>query len=141
MIDESTPVLSTPAKRLEHALRVLHGRGIRQVEVAEALGISSGFASELVNGKKRLRADHATKIEAELGISKVWLMFGEGPMLVDKTQQKEHGREVYKMVAGSAPGLLEILGKLDSEKLAEIMAVIAIMASAELERKSCVTGA
>ena len=41
MIDESTPVLSTPAKRLEHALRVLHGRGIRQVEVAEALGIDS----------------------------------------------------------------------------------------------------
>lgn len=135
MIDESTPVLSTPAKRLEHALRTLRGRGIQQVDVAVALGISSGFASELVNGKKRLRADHATKIEAELGISKVWLMFGEGPMLVDKSQRQEHGREVYKLMAGAAPSLLEGLERLNSNKRGEIMAVVALMVTAELERQ------
>ena len=135
MIDDATPILSTPALRLEHALHALQGRGIRQVDVAEALGQSSGFTSELINGKKRLRADHAEKIEAELGISKVWLMFGEGPMLIDPAQQQEHGREVYKLVAGSATGMLEILNRLSSSKLAEIMAVVAVMASAELERE------
>ena len=113
----------------------LHGRGFRQADVAQALGHSSGFTSELVNGKKRLRADHAEKIEADLGISKVWLMFGEGPMLVDRTQQQEHGREVYQLIAGAAPGMLEDLERLNTTKRAEILAVVALMVTVELERQ------
>ena len=78
MKDESTTVLTTPAKRLEHALRALHGRGFRQADVAQALGHSSGFTSELVNGKKRLRADHAVKIEETWAFRRCGSCLGKG---------------------------------------------------------------
>jgi antitoxin component HigA of HigAB toxin-antitoxin module len=46
---------------------VIKALGIKPCDVARALGISSGHASDLKNGRRRLTVEQAAKLEAETG--------------------------------------------------------------------------
>ena len=64
-------------------LRLYFNRqGISQVDIAEKLGVSKAYVNALFNGNSTFGKKTAEKWEAEFGISKSFLLTGNGQMLV-----------------------------------------------------------
>lgn len=57
-------------------------QGISQVDIAEKLGVSKAYVNALFNGNSTFGKKTAEKWEAEFGISKSFLLTGNGQMLV-----------------------------------------------------------
>ena len=57
-------------------------QGITQRDVAKALNVAPQYVSNILNGYKRIGRAMAERIENQFGISKGWLLTGEGEMLV-----------------------------------------------------------
>lgn len=62
--------------------------GIKQVNVAESLGVKTSFVSELFSGKRTIGAETALKLNKAYGFDTKWLMTGAGTMFkIDATAQ------------------------------------------------------
>ena len=61
---------------------------IKQVEIADKLGISKAQVNSLLKGRDKFGERMAQRWEDELGINKVWLMLGEGEMLKTESPQE-----------------------------------------------------
>lgn len=86
--------MSTLSERMKEALRA---KGMRQIELAQAIGLTRGAISLWVNGMtKTLEGENLLKAAAALGVSPVWLASGKGPMQVQSQ--------------GTAPAALHELG-------------------------------
>lgn len=57
-------------------------QGISQVDIAEKLGVSKAYINALFNGNSKFGKKTAERWEAEFGISKSFLLTGNGRMLV-----------------------------------------------------------
>lgn len=66
----------------------LRANKIKQVEIADKLGISKAQVNSLLKGRDKFGERMAQRWEDEFGVNKVWLMFGEGEMLKTETPQE-----------------------------------------------------
>ncbi|MBD5352325.1 MAG: LexA family transcriptional regulator [Bacteroides sp.] len=56
-------------------------RGLSQVAIAEELGVTKAYVNALLSGRQRFGKQQAQKWSEKFGISKSWLLTGEGEML------------------------------------------------------------
>ncbi len=68
-------------ERLREVRRIFH---LNQRQLAEKIGVSSQLISQMENGKAPVSVMTARVLEAELGISAVWLLYGTGDMVTEK---------------------------------------------------------
>lgn len=66
----------------------LRANKIKQVDIADKLGISKAQVNSLLKGRDKFGERMAQRWEDEFGVNKVWLMFGEGEMLKTETPQE-----------------------------------------------------
>ena len=57
--------------------------GITQVDIANQLGVSKAYVNSLFSGRSRFGKKQAEKWSNQFGISKSWLLTGEGAMFAD----------------------------------------------------------
>ena len=61
--------------------------GIRQVDLAERMGIAQGAVSNVLSGRRRAASAQTLKAYADaLGLNVAWVLTGEGPKLVGGTE-------------------------------------------------------
>lgn len=85
-------------------------KGIKQVEVADKLGVKKSFISELLAGKRTLGHETAVKLNKVYGFDLNWLLTGEGEMLKGQAEAGEKP-------AGSLDQVLEQYQQVLSEML------------------------
>ena len=62
--------------------RYFDERGITQQQVADALGVSLQYVNQLLNGRKTLGKKNAERLANLYGLSKPFLLTGEGELLL-----------------------------------------------------------
>ncbi len=65
----------------------LKSNNVGQQEVAQLLGIGQSYVSQMLNGKKPIGKSKADILSKKYGLSKLWLLTGEGEMLANPTEQ------------------------------------------------------
>ena len=68
-------------ERLREVREIFH---LNQRQLAEKIGVTSQLISQMESGKTPLSAMTARAMEAELGISAIWLLYGTGDMVTEK---------------------------------------------------------
>lgn len=97
-------------------------RGVSQVDIASQLGVSKAYVNALFTGRSHFGKKQAELWEEKFGLSKIWLLTGEGDMLVDGAEHSDSSA-----LEGGAPGVLVPLVHIDS--VGGIHSVNEIMAS------------
>ncbi|ULQ60473.1 helix-turn-helix domain-containing protein [Brucepastera parasyntrophica] len=96
---------------------ILNEQHIKQIELAEKLGISANYVNLLVNGKKtRISDTLAQLIEERYGYSSQWLLTGTGEKLVD---------------TGISDNKIEIINRIKKMSQEEVNATMAFIHSLE----------
>lgn len=96
---------------------ILAERGVKQVELAKALGISANYVNLIVNDKKDTISETLAKlIEETYGFSAEWILTGNG--------------EKYSSTGTSAEKA-EVLKKIQRMSDSEVRAVLAFVNSLE----------
>lgn len=68
-------------ERLREVREIFH---LNQRQLAEKIGVTSQLVSQMESGKTPLSTMTARALEAELGVSAVWLLYGTGDMVTEK---------------------------------------------------------
>ena len=86
-------------------------KGIKQVEVADKLGVKKSFISELLAGKRTLGHETAVKLNKFYGFDLNWLLTGEGEML-----RADSAAEEPATYAESAGEIAQLRAEVDELK-------------------------
>lgn len=78
--------METVGQRIEILIK---DKKLTQTKVAEMLNLSQSHISALCSGKKVLGNRTASDICREFGVSRSWLLYGEGEMFVQRTENEE----------------------------------------------------
>lgn len=65
-------------------------QGIKQVEIANAIGVSPTYITKIYKDEREIGKEQADRWVDQFGLSRVWLLTGEGSML-NPTQQNSGG--------------------------------------------------
>ncbi|MBO1679022.1 helix-turn-helix transcriptional regulator [Bittarella massiliensis] len=93
---------------------VLREQGLKQVELAEQLGVSANYISLLVNGKKqKVSLTLAKLIESLYGYPAEWIMEGEG---AGRRVELLRQRVLNRVLEMGVEDLLQLRAFLEKEK-------------------------
>lgn len=70
----------------EDLKKFLKERGMTQEQVAKELGVTQGYVTQLLNNRAKFGKTNAEKWGKKLGLNPVWLLTGEGRMLMDNSR-------------------------------------------------------
>ena len=79
--------------------RYFDERGITQQQVADALGVSLQYVNQLLNGRKTLGKKNADRLANLYGLSKPFLLTGEGELLASDVKAKPFDSDKDKLIA------------------------------------------
>lgn len=79
--------------------RYFDERGITQQQVADALGVSLQYVNQLLNGRKTLGKKNADRLANLYGLSKPFLLTGEGELLASDVKVKPFDSHKDKLIA------------------------------------------
>ncbi len=68
-----------------------------QKETADFLGVSEGYLSELLKGKKTPSSMLINLIESKMGIASAWLLYEQGPMMKTFYIAETEGGEIFQI--------------------------------------------
>lgn len=74
---ESEAYPPEPATDAEMLAHLLEAKGIKQTELAAAVGISGSTISDVLHGKRKLRREHIGRLASFFGVSPAVFGFGE----------------------------------------------------------------
>lgn len=82
-------------KRLKEAVKAIkfYSLAKTQAEIALGLGYQVSYLSDMINGRFEISEKFADKLENKYGIRKLWLLSGEGEMLVNQEEAPKHPPE------------------------------------------------
>lgn len=80
--------------------QVITALGIKKIEFAKKIGISSPFVSELCSGAKKASDRTITDICREFNVNETWLRTGEGEMFVQMSRTDEISAFVGSILRG-----------------------------------------
>ena len=77
-------------------------KGITQQQIADALGVSLQYVNQILNGKKFLGKKNAERLANLFGLSKSFLLTGEGDVEASDRQMKitERAKDIQMSVLG-----------------------------------------
>lgn len=97
---------------------ILKEQGLKQVDFAKALGISSNYVNLIVNDKKDVISDTLAKlIEEYYGYSAQWILDGSGERLVNSSMTSEKNeimRRIQKLSDSEVHAVLAFVDTLES---------------------------
>lgn len=93
--------MDNPEDILERLHHYRQSRGCTQANLARQLGINPGNLSRILNGSVPLSEGFVNKVVVELGVSKRWLLDGQGPMMVESALPQ--GAPVYDIAITAGP--------------------------------------
>lgn len=73
------------AKIGEKLRQYFENQGVKQNEIARAIGVSPTYITKIYNGEREIGKEQADKWVTRFGLSKAWLLTGEGEMLKHET--------------------------------------------------------
>lgn len=82
--------------------QIIVALGLKRIDFAKKIGISSPFVSELCSGAKKASDRTIADICREFNVSEDWLRTGEGEMFVQKSEEEELAAAVDRLFAGEA---------------------------------------
>lgn len=91
-------------------------KGIKQVEIADKLGVKKSFISELLAGKRTLGHETAVKLNKVYGFDLNWLLTGEGEMLKGQAEAPEAGQTDAARIAQLRAEIDGLKKQLDDER-------------------------
>jgi transcriptional regulator with XRE-family HTH domain len=96
--------------------RYFDERGITQQQVADALGVSLQYVNQLLNGRKTLGKKNAERLANLYGLSKPFLLTGEGELLLSSsTPTPQATTDTSNMVPALLAAKDEIIESLKRE--------------------------
>ena len=109
----------------ERIEKVLSVTGMGKLELANALGVSSGNITHWINGTaKSVKPEHLFRMEDLSGLSARWIALGEGPMWVKDSLGLNH-------INPKAFALIESLSLLDDSLLGHMLETVELISRAE----------
>ena len=107
--------------------RVKHEKGLRQADIADQLGVKQASISYWKSGKKKPNLDKIDPLCELLGISSIWLLFGEenepvsdNPLLASLNQLTLTQQENIEAIIKSMSNALSDTEKELLDKLAKL---------------------
>lgn len=77
------------AKIGEKLRQYFENQGIKQVDIASAIGVNPSYITKIYKGEREIGKEQVDKWVTHYGLSKVWLLTGEGEMLQSGTHCAE----------------------------------------------------
>ena len=118
--------VSTTKDRLHEAMLI---SGKKQIDIANATGISRGTISKYLSGKFEPKSDHIAKIAKCLNCSEMWLWGYKAPRERSEKQRKnDHISNVINRIRSDTEfaEMIIALDDLDEDKLASIKQLITV---------------
>lgn len=116
----------------ERLKRYFDENGVTQQQVADALGVSLQYVNQLLNGRKPLGKKNAERLASLYGLSKPFLLTGEGELIPGNYRQSTE-KEVVPLTDESTANIIELyaqrirlvddLRQSLKEELAEVHAI------------------
>lgn len=69
------------AKIGEKLRQYFENQGIKQVDIASAIGVNPSYITKIYKGEREIGKEQVDKWVTHYGLSKIWLLTGEGEML------------------------------------------------------------
>ena len=97
--------------------RFFDEKGITQQQVADALGVSLQYVNQLLNGRKTLGKKNAERLANLYGLSKPFLLTGEGPItpIGDSSVSREVETPGNPTVVEQAANIIDLYAGLIKE--------------------------
>ncbi|MCZ8363034.1 MAG: helix-turn-helix transcriptional regulator [Microcystis sp. LE19-251.1A] len=118
--------MTTVRQRIQEVLADLKSQGLRQIQIAEALGITQASVSSYSRGEHDVSQPVAILIETKFGYRKEWLLNGELPKKIDQKEVlaevariAKQGRDMDKL-----PEIRDLLGDIAKLKPDDYQALI-----------------
>lgn len=77
-------------KKLEQLRQFLKDKGLTQAKIAETLGVDRGYINQLLTGRKAFGKKVAEQWSDQFGLSKSWLLTGDGDMEKEATKSVDN---------------------------------------------------
>lgn len=77
------------AKIGEKLRQYFENQGIKQVDIASAIGVNPSYITKIYKGEREIGKEQVDKWVTHYGLSKIWLLTGEGEMLQSGTHCAE----------------------------------------------------
>ena len=116
--------------------------GISQQEIADALGVSPPYVNAILNGKKPLGKKNAERLANLYGLSKPFLLTGEGELLASRVKAKHSDSDKDKLIASLEKQIAdqEKIIKLLEQKVEMLEAMEHIDSDASIKNYPFTTG-
>lgn len=96
--------------RIREIREIFH---LNQRELGEKIGVTSQLISQMEGGKTPVSSMTARALEAELGVSASWLLYGTGEMVTEKRNRgKQPAAAELTPLLGYFPAVAEGLNRL-----------------------------
>lgn len=82
--------------------RFLKAKGLKQSDIAGALGTKQSYVSAVLSGKRPIGPNTAQRLQRAFGLNAGWLMTGEGDMLVSEGSASVH-MPLPNVLVGTTP--------------------------------------
>ncbi len=69
-------------------------QGIKQSEIAKAIGVNPTYITKIYNGEREIGKEQADKWVTHFGFSKAWLLTGEGQMFIDTKNVSDKKKDI-----------------------------------------------
>ena len=106
----------TPRERLIMARGTLH---LNQRQLAQKINVSSQLISQIENDKINLSWQTARIIQAELGVSAGWLLYGEGEMVTHEREREKLSSSPLSPSFDYYPAITDMLNRIASRMTLE----------------------
>ena len=108
----------TDETRIEQGIRLqqlFDALNLTQKAAAQRLGISQGFITKIINGKKNVSARVLNELTIGFeGFSPVWLMSGEGEMFLPNSSELQTPDEEYRRQPATDRGGIDVIALVNA---------------------------
>lgn len=97
------------AKIGEKLRQYFENQGIKQVDIASAIGVNPSYITKIYKGEREIGKEQVDKWVTHYGLSKVWLLTGEGEMLqsgADSTETTDVANKIPLLPVSAQGGSL-----------------------------------
>lgn len=84
--------------------KYFESQGIKQTEVAQRLGVKPQYITKIFSDEREIGKNQIEKWITQFGFNKVWLLTGEGEMLVNTLPEQTHNAHRIPLLPISAQG-------------------------------------
>lgn len=90
--------------------------GLKQKEIAEAIGVSQVAYSQYETGVRVFQQRYVKALEREFGVNPNWLQSGEGEMFLQSSREDEFVKKFFSLSEENQKLLMRLMENLKAEQ-------------------------